>query len=706
MAIEVPVDVDVEGLATLEALDETLDEVSENRRAKVDVDTTSAQAAATSLSSALADAGMNVVELRQSLDFAKERAEAKRLEEALDAVAKLRTAGVDVEVDGQAELRELDKALAAVERRRTATIEIDVDRSVRDAVRGGSAIQEAFSGAFQLVAKNAILLVAAVSIALAGLPVLGAVAATGLVLAFGGAIAGIGVLAAAQSKEVQKAFGSMADGIVKEMKRIAAPLEDTLIGISGDISEAFDSFSPALEASFTRMAPVLSRFSDQFFSAFTKLEPALEPLTTAFNDLVGAIGPKLDGFFTNLEGSLTGLSEAISADPELFASLFVGLLNLLPTVINGITGLANIFRFVVDTVRSDLGPAFAELRAALAPVTAAFSNATGGLSVMQIVIGSMAGTFTLFINIIAGAVRAIAVMVGGITRLVGAIRTTWQNTLTVTRNVWNQVRSTVAGAVGRVRSAVVTGMAAVSGAVSGALARVRGLFSSAWATIRGVVAGGVSSVRGAVARGMSAVISAVAGAWSSARGATSRGVSSVVGVVRGLPGRILGALGGLAGSLYSSGYNMISSLADGIRAAFGNAIAAARDGLSTLRSYFPFSPAKRGPFSGSGYTTHSGEALVRDFAGAISSTAKSVAPGVGASLAPMADAFTVPTLQSSNGSTAATTTAAAAVGVPGDLVAAIIAALANLQIIVRPGMDRRASAELWLNGQKNAEILA
>ena len=706
MAIEVPVDVDVSGLSTLEALDETLDEVSENRRAKVAVDTTSAQAAATSLSSALADAGMNVDELRKSLDFAKERAEAKRLEEALDAVAKLRTAGVDVEVEGQAELRELDKALAAAERRRTATIDIDVDRSVRDAVRGGSAIQEAFSGAFQLVAKNAILLVAAVSVALAGLPVIGAVAGTGLVLAFGSAIAGIGILAAAQSKEVQSAFKDMAKGIVGDVQEMAIPFESTLKSIAEFTTRTFESFAPALSDSFAQMAPVVTIFANNFLRAFERLEPAIQPLTDAFTDLLDSIGPRLDGFFTNLEGSLTGLSEAISADPDLFASLFVGLLNLLPSVINGITGLANIFRFVVDTVRINLGPALAELRTALGPLTAAFSNATGGLSVMQIVIGGMAGTFTVFINIIAGAVRAIAVMVGGITRLVGAIRTTWQNTLTVTRNVWNQVRSTVAGAVGRVRSAVVTGMAAVSGAVSGALARVRGLFSAAWATIRGIVAGGVSAVRGAVARGMSAVISAVAGAWSSARGATSRGVSSVVGVVRGLPGRILGALGGLAGSLYSSGYSMISSLADGIRAAFGNAIAAARDGLSTLRSYFPFSPAKRGPFSGSGYTTHSGEALVRDFAGAISSTAKSVAPGVGAALAPMADAFTVPTLQSANGSTTATTTAAAAAGVPGDLVSAIIAALANLQIIVRPGMDRRASAELWLNGQKNAEILA
>lgn len=706
MAINVPVDVDVAGLGTLEALDETLDEVSENRRSKVTVDTSSAQAAAVSLSSALSDAGSNVDELRKSLDFAKERAEAKRLEEALDAVAKLRHAGVDVEVEGRAELAELDKALNAVERRRKATVDVDVDGAVRAATRGGSAISEAFSGAFQLVAKNAILLTGVVGVALAALPLAGALAATGLVLAFGGAIAGLGILAAAQSEKVQTAFRSMADGIVKDMKRIAAPLENTLVGVAGDISEAFDSFAPALEKSFADMAPVLSRFSDQFFDAFENLEPAIAPLTDAFNELIGSIGPKLDGFFSNLEGSLTGLSEAISADPELFASLFVGVLNILPAVINGITGLANIFRFVVDTVRNNLGPAFGELRTALEPITSLFSKATGGASLLQIAVGVMAGTFTAMIMVVSGAIRVFARMISGITQLAGAIRRTWNNTLSVTRSVWASIRGAVSSAIGRVASVVTSGMARVVSIIAGVLSRIRGAFSSAWAAVRGVVSGGVNNVRAVVSSGLGRLVGIAAGVWSRVRGAFSRGVSSVVSVVRSLPGRILGIFGGLAGTLFSSGYRMISSLADGIRAGFSAAISAASSGLSRLRSFFPFSPAKRGPFAGSGYTTHSGEALVRDFAGAISKTAASVAPGVGRALGPVADAFVMPTMQGSGTRSTVAAAGSGGTGVPSDLVAALVAALATIQIVVTPGMDRRAMAELWLNGKKQAEMLA
>ena len=49
------------------------------------------------------------------------------------------------------------------------------------------------------------------------------------------------------------------------------------------------------------------------------------------------------------------------------------------------------------------------------------------------------------------------------------------------------------------------------------------------------------------------------------------------------------------------------------------AIGAVKKGLSKIRSFFPFSPAKRGPFSGHGYTTYSGKALMGDFANAIRS---------------------------------------------------------------------------------------
>ena len=48
---------------------------------------------------------------------------------------------------------------------------------------------------------------------------------------------------------------------------------------------------------------------------------------------------------------------------------------------------------------------------------------------------------------------------------------------------------------------------------------------------------------------------------------------------------------------------MIDGLRRGIVDGFNNAVTAVKNGLNRVRNFFPFSPAKEGPFSGSGYTT-------------------------------------------------------------------------------------------------------
>ena len=62
--------------------------------------------------------------------------------------------------------------------------------------------------------------------------------------------------------------------------------------------------------------------------------------------------------------------------------------------------------------------------------------------------------------------------------------------------------------------------------------------------------------------------------------------------------------------MYDAGVSITSGLADGIKAGFSNALSAVSGGLSMIRSYLPFSPAKRGPFSGQGWTLYSGMSMM------------------------------------------------------------------------------------------------
>lgn len=95
-------------------------------------------------------------------------------------------------------------------------------------------------------------------------------------------------------------------------------------------------------------------------------------------------------------------------------------------------------------------------------------------------------------------------------------------------------------------------------------------------------------------------------AWTSLKNAFSSGISNAVDLVKSLPGKALSALGNLGSTLMDSGRSLINGFKDGIVNAFKAVKDAVKNGLSKIRSFFPFSPAKEGPFSGKGWVLYSG----------------------------------------------------------------------------------------------------
>ena len=182
----------------------------------------------------------------------------------------------------------------------------------------------------------------------------------------------------------------------------------------------------------------------------------------------------------------------------------------------------------------------------------------------------------------------------------------------------------VSRGVGIIRTLPGRAMAALS-ALGGLL---RGVASGAWAGFAGATMSGVSRAVG-IARGLpgqargalsslGGMISGIASsAWGSFVRATQSGASRALGIVRGIPGQVRGALGNLGGMLVGAGSALINGFVRGIYGAIGRVRAAAQSVVSAARAFFPFSPAKEGPFSGRGHTSHSGRALVADFAGGI-----------------------------------------------------------------------------------------
>ncbi len=87
------------------------------------------------------------------------------------------------------------------------------------------------------------------------------------------------------------------------------------------------------------------------------------------------------------------------------------------------------------------------------------------------------------------------------------------------------------------------------------------------------------------------------------------GIEAALRFIRELPGKILGALGDVGRLLFDAGSNIIQGLIDGIGSMIGKVGDAIGSVTSKIRNFLPFSPAKEGPLSGSGYPLYAGEKI-------------------------------------------------------------------------------------------------
>ena len=201
------------------------------------------------------------------------------------------------------------------------------------------------------------------------------------------------------------------------------------------------------------------------------------------------------------------------------------------------------------------------------------------------------------------------------------------------------------------KQGVSTGFAAVTGFFASIPGRITSFFGTAgsWllgkgtAVIQGLASGvrsgiglaisAVSSVKNSVVNFFAGAFSWLVSAGSSLLNGLASGVRGAIGMVSSaissVKSSISGFFSGAASWLVSSGKALVQGFIDGIKSMIGAAGAAAKAVVDKVRGFFPFSPAKEGPLSGKGYTTYSGQALVKDFAKGIRSEKRTAASAAG-----------------------------------------------------------------------------
>ncbi|MDO4240634.1 tape measure protein, partial [Micrococcus sp.] len=257
----------------------------------------------------------------------------------------------------------------------------------------------------------------------------------------------------------------------------------------------------------------------------------------------------------------------------------------------------------------------------------------------------------LTVNLL-GAIR------GGLASMLGLFRGGMSSITSFFGSAWNGIVALVRGAWTGLLGAARSGASGLSSLVSGLVQGILRFFGNmasgmgsiirnAWSVARSAFGGATAALRTMVSQMVqgilrffanlkSGVSNSVSSLWRAAKSQFSNGIKSVTDTVstgllrvqaffRDLPGRIKFALGDLGGLLKESGRALLAGFLDGISDGFDRVKNFVADSMQKVREFFPFSPAKRGAFSGRGYTTYSGRALSRDFGDSIAGQAGYVA---------------------------------------------------------------------------------
>lgn len=164
------------------------------------------------------------------------------------------------------------------------------------------------------------------------------------------------------------------------------------------------------------------------------------------------------------------------------------------------------------------------------------------------------------------------------------------------------------------------------------------------------VGGFFGQLPGQVGGFLSSVIGTVGG-WVSSMGGKAAEAASTFG------SNLINGLMGIISQAQSAGSAIVQGLIDGIMGMIGAAGDAIGSVVGRIASFLPHSPAKRGPFSGKGWTPYSGRAIVHGLAEGIAELADepadamaSVMEGISATQA-VADAATFVGVARGSGST-------------------------------------------------------
>lgn len=420
-------------------------------------------------------------------------------------------------------------------------------------------------------------------------------------------------------------IGPLGDSLAERLNpalQVLADVLDTLAPYLGDIISSFaDLVNPTGVALFTALieglAPVVKDLAGPLSRLVVALEGfvdvGLETITPAILPLAGA----LDSFAKALAPLIDGLAWFLSH--ETVAQTILGIAGAVKAMTLAMAAYRTIM-FFVGAVQAFMAISAAE--GILAGIAAVSPAAAAGMTAFGVALDFALGPIGLII--LAIAALAVAAYL---------IHKHWDKIGPWLHGMWEGIKKTFSSAV----SWIGDKLGDLGHAISSKFSAILSWVKSHWVILAIILApfllmpaliaknwGRVSSflskipgwVKGVFSSAAQWLVSAgrniLVGLWN---GITDRW-NGIIDWIRGIGGLISGAVGDLSHALWSAGWSIISGLADGIRSAISslNPAGIVSGMLNGIKGLGPHSPAKWGPFSGSGWRQWTDGGIMRGLA--------------------------------------------------------------------------------------------
>ncbi|WAX08760.1 hypothetical protein BP742P1_00027 [Bifidobacterium phage BP742P1] len=423
------------------------------------------------------------------------------------------------------------------------------------------------------------------------------------------AFSAIGSAALKVSSGALKGFGAAVRGVGSAIGKIGSIASS--LGVTGAL---FTGLTTGFQTLF-KLDP--SQMAGKFEEWQSSLDNALEGVQTKLPAMASAFAAALPQMVSSVTAALPGIANAFVSVGQ---TLGPALMTILPQITQAFSTMFAQLPGFISTYGQPMLETFGTLFATMAGQIPSLMTSLGqaliaGIQVAFSAIGDNSGAIAGFISgfgaSLASGIQTLgATVVAALPSIGQSIATALPTLIPALMSAITSVITSLAAALPGIAVAIINQLPAIIGGLVTGIVNSLPTLLNAFVSVVTSIAANFPSIFMAVVHAIPAIIANIARAFAGLGG-------RILSQISDIPSRIMGLFAGAGSWLIDSGAALLNGFKDGILGAVENVKSAVKGALQKIRDFFPFSPAKVGPFSGSGYTSVSGEHLMRDFGKAI-----------------------------------------------------------------------------------------